>query len=93
MAQNCEGKEYRASPHAGTWYPGNEKELRETITGFLNNASVATHGKIYGLVSPHAGYVYSGPVAAYAYKTVQGMEFYDVIVIGPSHRHGFHGAS
>lgn len=93
MAQNCEGKEYRASPHAGTWYPGKKQELRETVSGFLDNTTVAAHGKIYGLVAPHAGYVYSGPVAAYAYKTVQGMEFDDVIVIGPSHRHGFHGAS
>ena len=31
MAQNCEGKEYRASSHAGTWYPGEEKELKEMI--------------------------------------------------------------
>lgn len=93
MAQNCEGKEYRASPHAGTWYPGAGRELRQTITGYLENASVPAHGRIYALISPHAGYVYSGPVAAYAYKTVQGEAFDDVIVIGPSHRHGFHGVS
>ncbi len=93
MTQNCEGKEYRASPHAGSWYPGDEAQLRETITGFMENARSKVHGDIYGLVSPHAGYVYSGPVAAFAYKAVAGMEFDDVIVIGPSHRHGFYGAS
>ncbi|UCG30358.1 MAG: AmmeMemoRadiSam system protein B [candidate division WOR-3 bacterium] len=93
MAQNCEGIEYRTSPHAGTWYPGNEGQLREIIDGFLKNARAKVHGEIFGLVAPHAGYVYSGPVAAFAYKTVEGMEFDDVIVIGPSHRHGFYGAS
>lgn len=93
MVQNCEGKEYRASPHAGSWYPGEEAQLREIITGFMQNARSKAHGEIYGLVSPHAGYIYSGPVAAFAYKTVEGMEFDDVIVIGPSHRHGFYGAS
>jgi AmmeMemoRadiSam system protein B/AmmeMemoRadiSam system protein A len=93
MAQNCEAKEYRASPHAGSWYPGDEVQLREIIDGFMKNARSRVHGEIYGLVSPHAGYIYSGPVAAFAYKTVEGMEFDDVIVIGPSHRHGFRGAS
>lgn len=93
MAQKCEGNGYRTSPHAGTWYPGKEKELKETIAGFLGNAKATVHGEIFGLISPHAGYVYSGPVAAYAYKAVEGMEFDDVIVIGPSHRHAFYGAS
>lgn len=93
MAQNCEGKEYRASPHAGTWYPGNAQQLRETISGYLDSARVAAHGRVYGLISPHAGHVYSGPVAAHAYKTVQSAEFDVVIVIGPSHQYGFRGAS
>jgi AmmeMemoRadiSam system protein B/AmmeMemoRadiSam system protein A len=93
MEQNCEGQEYRASQYAGSWYPGNEAQLREAIAGFMDNARSKVHGEIYGLVSPHAGYIYSGPVAAFAYKTVEGMEFDDVIVIGPSHRHGFYGAS
>lgn len=93
MIQNCEGKEYRASPHAGSWYPGNKKELSQMINTFLKEARVKVHGEIFGLISPHAGYMYSGPVAAFAYKTVQKKEFDVVIVIGPSHRHGFYGAS
>jgi len=93
MAQNCEGKEYRESIHAGAWYPGTKKELTQTIHTYLEGARAKVHGEIYGLVSPHAGYMYSGPVAAFAYKTVDGEEFDDVIVIGPSHRHGFYGAS
>jgi AmmeMemoRadiSam system protein B/AmmeMemoRadiSam system protein A len=93
MAQNCDSKEYRSSSHAGTWYPGTEKELKGMIQTFLKNARAKVHGDIYGLVSPHAGYVYSGPVAAFAYKTLEGMAFDDVIVIGPSHHYGFFGAS
>ncbi|MEA1971087.1 MAG: AmmeMemoRadiSam system protein B [Thermodesulfobacteriota bacterium] len=79
---------------AGTWYPGDPAQLRSDIEGYL----AGTHGgkidgKVAGLVAPHAGYVYSGQVAACAYKTVQGNEFDAVIVIGPSHRAHFKGAS
>jgi AmmeMemoRadiSam system protein B/AmmeMemoRadiSam system protein A len=93
MAQSCEGKEYRASHHAGTWYPGTEDELSQMIKTYLKAARTKVQGDVVGLVSPHAGYIYSGPVAAFAYKQVEGKEFDDVIVIGPSHRHGFYGAS
>lgn len=93
MAQTCEGKEYRESIHAGSWYPGKEKDLKEMVQTFLKNARIKVSGEIAGLVSPHAGYVYSGPVAAFAYKTVENQEFDDVIVIGPSHHYGFSGAS
>lgn len=93
MAQSCESREYRASSHAGTWYPGTQKELNKMIQGFLENTRGRVHGEIFGLISPHAGYIYSGPVAAFAYMTIEGMEFDDVIIIGPSHYHGFYGAS
>lgn len=93
MAQNCESKEYRTSIHAGTWYPGKEKDLKVMIQKFLKTARGKLHGEIYGLISPHAGYIYSGSVAAFAYKTVDGEEFDDVIIIGPSHHHRFYGAS
>jgi AmmeMemoRadiSam system protein B/AmmeMemoRadiSam system protein A len=93
MAQSCDSREYRTSTHAGTWYPGTEKELHNMIQGFLENTRGRVHGEIFGLISPHAGYIYSGPVAAFSYKTIEGMEFDDVIIIGPSHYHGFYGAS
>ncbi len=93
MAQNCESKEYRESIHAGTWYPGKESELRKMIQTFLDNARTKVRGDIYGFVSPHAGYIYSGPVAAFAYKAIEDQEFDDVIVMGPSHHHGFYGVS
>lgn len=93
MAQNCESKEYRGSPHAGTWYPGTEKELNAKLEDYLGSAQSKAHGEILALISPHAGYMYSGPVAAFAFKTVEDKDFDDVIVIGPSHYHGFLGAS
>jgi len=79
---------------AGTWYPANPARLRADIEGYLAGARVdAIDGKVMGLVSPHAGYVYSGQVAAHAYKIAQGSEFDAVILIGPSHRVYFRGAS
>ena len=84
----------RRSTIAGSWYPGNPKILREDIEEFLKHASVADiHGEILGLVAPHAGYVYSGGVAAYAYKPLRGKKYDTVIVISPSHRMAFPGAS
>ncbi len=93
MAQNCEAKEYRESIHAGTWYPGEKAELEKMIQTFLKNARVNAQGKIIGLVCPHAGYIYSGPVAAFSYKLIKNQEYDNVIVIGPSHHYSFYGAS
>jgi len=93
MAQSCNAGEYRASPHSGSWYPGREKDLQEAIKTYLKNAKAKVAGEIYGLVSPHAGYMYSGPFAAFSYKLLENKDFDVVIVIGPSHRYGFYGVS
>ncbi|MDO9514989.1 MAG: AmmeMemoRadiSam system protein B, partial [Syntrophales bacterium] len=79
---------------AGTWYPADPAQLRADIEGYLADARVDTiNGKVIGVISPHAGYLYSGQVAAHAYKIAQGSEFDAVILIGPSHRAYFKGAS
>jgi len=79
---------------AGTWYPGDATHLRSDIDEYLARAAgEAIEGTVAGLVVPHAGYVYSGQVAASGYKVVQGGEFEAVIVVGPSHRAYFKGAS
>jgi len=93
MAQQCRGEEYRESIHAGTWYPGRERDLQEVIKTYLKNARAKVPGEVYGLISPHAGYMYSGPFAAFSYRIIENKEFEDVIVIGPSHHFGFYGAS
>jgi AmmeMemoRadiSam system protein B/AmmeMemoRadiSam system protein A len=79
---------------AGMFYPTDPRELRSVVQGYIGNVGkVQIDGKIVALISPHAGYVYSGQVAAYAYKLVEGRDFDDVIVIAPSHRVDFVGAS
>lgn len=79
---------------AGSWYPGNPSVLRKDIERYFNLApELELEGEIVGLISPHAGYIYSGQVAANAYKLVRGNKYDAVIVVGPSHRVAFHGVS
>lgn len=79
---------------AGTWYPGDPEVLRQTITGYLSKANPpAAEGKVIAIIVPHAGYLYSGQVAAYSYKLLQRSNPKLVILIGPSHRVGFRGVS
>jgi len=80
-------KEIRRSVIAGTWYPGTEKELRRTIEGYLARVEKEKiEGEILALIAPHAGYIYSGQVAAYAYKQLEGKSYPTVAVISPVHR-------
>ena len=77
----------RHSIIAGQWYPGTAGELRRTVERFLANAEAVTlDGTIVGLISPHAGYAYSGQTAAHAYRQIQGTRFDVVVVISPLHR-------
>jgi MEMO1 family protein len=84
----------RKSVIAGSWYPGNPSVLIRHIEAFLNSIPDAeTEGEIVALIAPHAGYIYSGQVAAYAYKGIFRKKYDAVIIIGPSHRTSFHGVS
>ena len=79
---------------AGTFYPGSASTLRAEIEEFLSNVEkVPVDGKIVALIAPHAGYVYSGQVAAHAYKQIEGLHFDTVVMIGVSHRVPFRGAA
>jgi AmmeMemoRadiSam system protein B len=80
-------KHIRGSVIAGSWYPGDPKQLRAMIQGFLDKvAPQALAGELVGLVSPHAGYVYSGQVAACAYALLSGQSFSRVLIVSPVHR-------
>jgi hypothetical protein len=84
----------RESVIAGTWYPGTSSRLQKEIQEYLRRAStVDIKGKLIALISPHAGYRYSGQVAAYAYKTLENHTFETVVVIAPSHKSYFRGVS
>lgn len=79
---------------ANQFYPGAPVALTKEITAFFKNAKKEPiPGRIAGLIAPHAGYMYSGQVAAYSYKLLEGLSFETVVVISPSHIAYFQGAS
>jgi len=85
----------RKSLLAGTWYHGDPEQLSRYIDSLLQNVELDSlpKGEISAIIVPHAGHVYSGQVAAYAYKLVQGKGFDTVVILAPSHRYGFEGCS
>jgi hypothetical protein len=87
-------KAIRKSIIAGSWYPGKPDVLRADIEKYFSTASnIELNRDIKALIAPHAGYIYSGQIAAYAYRLVRGEKYDTVIVVGPSHRLAFHGVS
>ena len=87
-------EQIRESVIAGSWYPGNASRLQQEVQEYLNRTKVENlQGQLIAVISPHAGYRYSGQVAAYAYKLLEGQKFASVIVIAPSHRAYFKGVS
>lgn len=79
---------------AGKFYPQAKEKLQMVVEKFIKNVSPEKiEGEIMGLISPHAGYVYSGQVAAHGYKLLEGQNFDTVIIIGPSHYVNFEGAA
>ncbi len=81
---------------AGTFYLGKENSLKKQIEdcflhsigpGEIPTPAKESEGKIIGLVSPHAGYIYSGPVAAWGFREVIKRERpKTVVILGPNHR-------
>jgi MEMO1 family protein len=78
----------RPAAVAGLFYPDDAQELRETVSGFLRQTAVAAPAQTKALIVPHAGYIYSGLIAAAAYSRVaaQRSNIRRVVLIGPSHR-------
>ncbi len=81
----------RPSPIAGTWYPANPKSLSASIDEYLINVNLPKiHGQVIGVIAPHAGYRYSGAVAAYAFATLRGLTPDLVVVLSPFHNYHSH---
>jgi hypothetical protein len=79
---------------AGSFYPDNPTTLAATIDRMLTQAPVPPiPGKIFAMAVPHAGYEYSGPVAACAYATLKDRNYARVVVIAPSHYESFNFTS
>lgn len=94
--------EVKEADLAGSWYPASKEQLEVWLKSYLDAANPEKiEGRILAVIVPHAGYIYSGPVAAYAYKAVmdkgqgagvKGQEgIKTVIILGFSHRKFFDG--
>jgi AmmeMemoRadiSam system protein B len=84
----------RRSAVAGSWYPDNPTRLTVELDLYLSNAAVEMPSRSpRALIAPHAGLMYSGPVAAFAYKMVSGSSYRSIVLVGPSHFVPFRGVS
>jgi hypothetical protein len=84
----------RAPAVAGMFYERSPAALRKNIDEMLNRVQLPKiEGTVRAVVSPHAGYVYSGFTAAHAFKLLEGRKYDCVIAVGPSHREYFDGIS
>jgi AmmeMemoRadiSam system protein B len=86
----------RKAAVAGTWYPGTAAALAAAVDAHLAAADRAAEGfdgDLTALIAPHAGLMYSGPVAAHAYRLLRGRRFDVAVLVGPSHFSGFDGVA
>jgi len=74
---------------AGSFYPSDPAQLTKLVDGFLAAAQTPEIKDLVAIVAPHAGYEYSGQVAAYSYAQIKGRKIDRVVVIAPSHREAF----
>jgi AmmeMemoRadiSam system protein B/AmmeMemoRadiSam system protein A len=90
-----QGKRIRKAVFAGSWYPGDKEKLIPYLDGLLaaEPAPPKLEGNIVALVSPHAGYVYSGKAAAAGYRQLRGRDIRRVVILAVAHREPFQGAS
>jgi AmmeMemoRadiSam system protein B len=90
-------EEIRQAQGGGRWFPGSASALKASVEGYLTAAAVpAVTGRIVAAIAPHAGYPYSGPVAGFAFRAIRDNAASNgapdvVVVLGFSHRQGFHG--
>jgi AmmeMemoRadiSam system protein B len=76
----------RPSPIAGQWYARNAAQLSDQVDGYMNAAELPDlEGDVVAVIAPHAGHVYSGPVAGYAFATLRELSPQVVAVISPMH--------
>jgi AmmeMemoRadiSam system protein B len=83
----------RRAAVAGSWYPSDPGALAREIDGYLAAVETVPAGRVLAVIAPHAGLMYSGPVAAYAYKLFTECEAEIVVLVGPSHFVGFEGVA
>lgn len=76
----------RPSPIAGQWYPSDPKRLSTQVDRYVHDATLPElKGEVVAIITPHAGHMYSGPVAGYAFAALQGYKPDIVAVVSPMH--------
>ena len=84
----------RPAAVAGSWYPGSAAALAQEVDRHLQQAVLdVPPGDVRAIVAPHAGLMYSGPVAAFAYRLAARGSYDVAVLVGPSHFAGFDGAA
>ncbi len=86
-------KKIRQPAVSGQFYPASSGELKRIINFYLEKAESAPDPKARAIIVPHAGYVYSGEVAAYSFGALTGRRVENVILIGNSHTGYFEGVA
>ena len=86
-------RDVRPAAVAGSWYPDSPERLARQVDEYIADAALDPVDPPRAIIAPHAGLMYSGPVAAYAYKAVDSTRYGAVVLVGPSHFVAFHGVS
>jgi AmmeMemoRadiSam system protein B/AmmeMemoRadiSam system protein A len=75
---------------AGSWYSESPQQLKAELEKYLRDANVGKiEGDVIGVIAPHAGYRYSGPIAAYSFKALMADPPSKVVIVGFTHRRYF----
>ena len=93
-SQETPGQQDRKPAVAGRFYPSDPRELKSVLAGFFEKAKPGPTSGLAAIICPHAGYIFSGEVAANSYNQIDPKKKYDnVFIIASSHQVAFNGAS
>jgi AmmeMemoRadiSam system protein B len=83
----------REASHAGSWYESDGNHLDQQLSTWLSEAANNNRLKARAIIAPHAGYSYSGPTAAFAYKHIDPTDIDRVFLLGPSHHYSLNNCA
>lgn len=79
---------------SGLFYPAEPEALEREVSSHLGpHRTVPGQGRVTAMISPHAGYMYSGHTAGAAFARIEGARYDTVVILSPSHREYFDGVS
>ncbi len=94
MARPAFAQNIKSPNVSGQFYDADAQKLSAAVETYVKTADVLPSAEdVEILIAPHAGYVYSGPVAGYSFKTVSQKKFKTIVILAPSHFYAFDGAS